>query len=460
MDCRPKPSKGVNVPASSPSGRHPAIRCALAALVACASLAVVAIVAAVPATAAEQTDRIPLDSIGPAPAAGTLANQVGWSVNVGVWDDVTGQGYAFSTDSSPQVFSFDHPVAARFGIAGLNVDGECMGLPEGTVAETVNAHHQWDPGTGLVCQTAGAAASDESVFTHPNPPFQLELRAVGAPGGPIRGPTFIELTYDLPEASIAVPVEGASYPLGSSVLADFTCAPGGGAIISANASAPQGAPIDTITPGPHTFTLVCVDEFGTVATATATYTVTAPTLTGRAFGLSLGGLIPVVRTPDTGEVATQQAFSTSTPCTSTLRVGLALVAHSLCANVTTSLEPSTATASASVGDTALAVPAVPAITIGPASATSTASCEGAFGSTTVAFVKIGNLLVFSSPVPPAPNTTINVGLVEVVVNEQLPAAGPGKGLTVNAVHVTSPANGSLVNLVVASARSGISTCPS
>jgi hypothetical protein len=127
--------------------------------------------------------------------------------------------------------------------------------------------------------------------------------------------------------------------------------------------------------------------------------------------------------------------------------------------VTTTLEPSASTATASVGETKVALLGLPAIDIGPVYTTATASCANTSGSATIGFAKIGTTLVFSSLVPAKPNTTINVGLLKVVLNEQIPAAGAGRGLTVNAVHITSPANGSLLNLIVASATSGISICP-
>jgi hypothetical protein len=270
--------------------------------------------------AAPMADPIPLATAGPAPTSGTLANQVGWSVNVGAWDGTT---YAFSDTDGPQVFSFDRLVSVQFGIAGLDQTGECVQVPDGATVDSLSPAHSWDPATRLVCATATSGRSDESTFTYPNAPFQLELDAVGAPGSR-RGASFVAVTYDLPEASIAVPANGASYPQGATVAADFTCKPGTGQIIAAQASAPKGAPIDTNLPGAHQFTLTCIDEYGTTVTASATYNVVAPTLTGRAFGLSVGGLVNLLRTPDTGPVATRGASTTSTPCITNLTVGLVI----------------------------------------------------------------------------------------------------------------------------------------
>jgi hypothetical protein len=56
-----------------------------------------------------------------------------------------------------------------------------------------------------------------------------------------------------------------------------------------------------------------------------------------------------------------------------------------------------------------------------------------------------------------PNTTLNLGLVKVVLNEQI--TGPGT-LTVNAVHVTVSLLGkTLEDVIIASATSDIHNCP-
>ena len=55
---------------------------------------------------------------------------------------------------------------------------------------------------------------------------------------------------------------------------------------------------------------------------------------------------------------------------------------------------------------------------------------------------------------------INVGVVKLVLNEQIPFNIPDKGLTVNAVHATLNALGlAKVDVVVASSESGIGNCP-
>jgi hypothetical protein len=114
-------------------------------------------------------------------------------------------------------------------------------------------------------------------------------------------------------------------------------------------------------------------------------------------------------------------------------------------------------ASASIASATVGVPSAPVIAIGAVQSSSTTSCAGSSGSTTIASLKIGGTAVLPSPSPIKPNTTIDLGVVKVVLNEQIPITGADKGLTVNAIHIT--AAGGLVNLILASSSSDIGNCP-
>jgi len=175
------------------------------------------------------------------------------------------------------------------------------------------------------------------------------------------------------------------------------------------------------------------------------------TMTGRAFGISnSGSLAPIAPTPDTGSVATTTASSTTTPCVQSIPGSIS--ASVLCANVTTVLGPPTSTARAYVAGASV-TPA--SIVLRGVQATSTSNCSnGSSGTTTIAFLKIGTTTVIDTTGNPTPNTTINLGVVKVVLNEQIPFAG---GLTVNAVHITV---GTLLNVIVSSATSDIHDCSS
>ncbi len=193
--------------------------------------------------------------------------------------------------------------------------------------------------------------------------------------------------------------------------------------------------------------------------------VTAQVLTGRAFGLTatatLAGipLVNVVPVPDTGPVSTTTSSTTSTPCVATLN-GL-VKAHVLCANVTTFADyPGRSTATASVADVTVGLPAIPTITLRALRSMSTTSCTGSLGTTTIDYLKVGNTMVISVPTNVAPNTGVTVGPVRLVLNEQVPFSVPDDGLTVNAVHITVNVVGlAKTNIVIASSESDIGNCP-
>ncbi|MEA2233212.1 MAG: hypothetical protein QOD83_3028 [Solirubrobacteraceae bacterium] len=192
--------------------------------------------------------------------------------------------------------------------------------------------------------------------------------------------------------------------------------------------------------------------------------VTSQRLTGRAYGLTATAtllgipLVNVVPTPDTGFISTTSSSSTSTPCVATL-TGL-VGAHVLCANVTTVAFPGKSTATASVADATAGISTIPTITLTAVKSTSTTTCAQSTGTTTIAFLKVGNTVVIAQPTAIAPNTAINVGLVSLVLNEQIPFHVPDDGLTVNAIHVRVNALGlAVTNIVVASSESDIDNCP-
>jgi hypothetical protein len=192
--------------------------------------------------------------------------------------------------------------------------------------------------------------------------------------------------------------------------------------------------------------------------------VTSQVLTGRAFGITATAtllgvpLVNVVPTPDTGAISTATSSTTSTPCVATLP-GL-VKAHVLCANVTTVASPGQSTASASVADASVGIVTIPAITLRTIQSTSTTTCAGSSGTTTIAYLKVGNTVVIPALTTVAPNTGITVGGVSLVLNEQIPFSTPDDGLTVNAVHIRVNVAGlALVNIVVASSESDIGNCP-
>ncbi len=148
--------------------------------------------------------------------------------------------------------------------------------------------------------------------------------------------------------------------------------------------------------------------------------VTAQTLTGRAYGLTATAtllglpLLTVPPTPDTGFVSTTSSSTTSTPCVATLSG--AVSAHALCANVTTVTYPGRATATASVADATVAILTIPTITTRLIQSSSTTTCAGSTGTTTIDYLKVGTTVVIAQGTQIAPNTGITVGVVSLVLN--------------------------------------------
>ena len=79
-----------------------------------------------------------------------------------------------------------------------------------------------------------------------------------------------------PQIAIATPADGGAYLLNQLVLADWSATDAGdvaSGVCSATGTVPAGAPIDTSTLGPHTFTVDAADCAGNPASAHATYAV-------------------------------------------------------------------------------------------------------------------------------------------------------------------------------------------
>jgi hypothetical protein len=190
--------------------------------------------------------------------------------------------------------------------------------------------------------------------------------------------------------------------------------------------------------------------------STSLSTVTLQYLTGRAYGLSAHVNLLLVQLdlppqPDTGEVRTASALSTTTPCTLSIST-LLISAHSLCPNVTVTLNPGTSVGTSTVQDVTIGIPGLPVIKATAIKAVSTTQCAtGSSGAVTIANLTVGGLAVNANV---GPNTGIDLGgLAKLVLNEQVPIPG---GLTVNALHVS--VLGGTVDVVVASATSDAHNC--
>jgi hypothetical protein len=83
--------------------------------------------------------------------------------------------------------------------------------------------------------------------------------------------------FATPQITITSPADGASYTLGSTVLAAYRCSEGGVTtpIASRKGTVANGQPIDTSSTGTKPFTVTATDKAGNQTTKTVTYKITA-----------------------------------------------------------------------------------------------------------------------------------------------------------------------------------------
>jgi hypothetical protein len=195
------------------------------------------------------------------------------------------------------------------------------------------------------------------------------------------------------------------------------------------------------------------------------FTVVGQTLTGRAYGLTVAsslGAIPLVNiapVPDTGPVLTTSSSAIEPDCLANIALLVGVQAD--CAAVATyNGYPATSAAGASLAAAQIPITTLPLIRVGAVQALSQTTCAGSRGSTTIAYLAIGSVVLINKPTPIKPNTTLNVGVIKLVLNEQKAFTTPDKGLLVNAIHIKVNALGvAKANIVISSAESDISGCP-
>ena len=97
----------------------------------------------------------------------------------------------------------------------------------------------------------------------------------GTTVGPVHG---IRIDRRAPQITVATPTDGGLVAIGSHLTAAFTCSDEGSGIADCTGSRPDGGPLDTTTPGGHTFTVTAADAAGNNSTTTVTYWVRFPWL--------------------------------------------------------------------------------------------------------------------------------------------------------------------------------------
>ncbi|MFE7276459.1 choice-of-anchor P family protein [Streptomyces sp. NPDC057623] len=177
---------------------------------------------------------------------------------------------------------------------------------------------------------------------------------------------------------------------------------------------------------------------------------------GRSYGLAAEVPLPLLPlsidpTPDTGTLSTAQAQTKGPECAENVNA-LVLNADALCAEVATEVGPSTVTSTATVADATIGLPGLPVVGISGLTAQSSSSCTASTGSVDLVLTVAGTPV----EIPDTPGYELDLGLTgKLVINEQIPVEGADEGLTVNAVHLTTPAG---ADVVIGSSTSSAHHC--
>lgn len=137
----------------------------------------------------------------------------------------------------------------------------------------------YDTGSGLAAATdgsfslttsvpVGTETADASTGTHP-----AVCDRAGNCTGTVPAITGIRVDRKAPGISIAVPSALATYTVGETRLASYSCSDGGSGVASCTGTVANGSPIDT-TPGSKTFAVTSSDQVGNASSASASYAVT------------------------------------------------------------------------------------------------------------------------------------------------------------------------------------------
>ncbi len=157
-----------------------------------------------------------------------------------------------------------------------------------------------DPAQASFALTTSVPAGTETAAAVTNTAQVCDQSGNCATAGPIAG---IRVDRLAPQITLTSPIDGASFALGSTAAAAFSCADGGSGMATCTGSVANGAPLDTSSAGPHTFTVQAADATGNTASVTVTYTVVAagyqwlgwswPYSSDRANGAEAGRTIPL-----------------------------------------------------------------------------------------------------------------------------------------------------------------------
>jgi hypothetical protein len=130
------------------------------------------------------------------------------------------------------------------------------------------------PGLSACTDSNGASAATGMLDTSKTATFTYTLIATSKDAQTATASTHYTVAA-APSVTISAPADGASYARGQPVNAGYSCQEGadGPGIFACTGTVARGQPIDTSTPGRHTFTATATSRDGQRTTAAISYTV-------------------------------------------------------------------------------------------------------------------------------------------------------------------------------------------
>jgi hypothetical protein len=142
--------------------------------------------------------------------------------------------------------------------------------------EDVHAFYRCDSAVSFIASCAGDAPFGEPIDTSAGT-HTFTVRATDADGRTsVSSVTYNVLDLFPPQVDVTTPLDGVRYALNSVVTIDYSCSdPDGSGIDRCQGDRPSGAPLDTSSLGPHTFTAFAGDNASHFTSKTVSYNVVA-----------------------------------------------------------------------------------------------------------------------------------------------------------------------------------------
>jgi hypothetical protein len=189
-----------------------------------------------------------------------------------------------ASTSDGNIAQFSINIAAPVVLESIDVTPINPSLQTGLTQQFTATGAFSDGSTQDLTAAATWSSSNQSVATISNATSSNGLATVVSPGtteinasfGAVTGATILTVTdITFPTITIITPVQGATYLLNQSVIADYACQDevGGSGLRSCLGTAPNGSAIDTYSIGAKSFSVNAADNAGNPKSATVSYNV-------------------------------------------------------------------------------------------------------------------------------------------------------------------------------------------